>query len=192
MIYPPDFTVPESKLFAAQMAAQCIAGLTRDHRGVVQAGGCIGLWPRALASKFGWVWTCEPAPSNVPYLEANIAGIPNITAAHVALGAESAAVGLTRPKPHAGLWRVDGPGDIPMWTIDAMVGDAPIDAIVLDVEGYEAQALCGAARTIERNRPVLWFEYLQHTAAIDSVLSAHGYPPPQPALGGDFYSAPQE
>src|SRR5688500_14954207 len=149
MTFPPDFTVPKQKQVTAQVAAHAIANLALERRAVVQAGGCSGLWPVALAHYFDRVYTFEPAPENFRYLRANVAALPNVVACACALGETHKRVGLTRPKPRAGLWRVDGDGEIQMVPLDAVLGEAPIDALVLDVEGAEVLALQGAARVID-------------------------------------------
>lgn len=188
MTYPPDFTHPLQKTLVAHQAAASIAGLAPAHRAVVQAGGCSGLWPLALAAHFAQVVTFEPEPANFACLRANVASAPNVSAFDYAIGDTRGMVGVTRPKAQAGLWRVDGEGEIPMVTLDEFVGDLPVDAIVLDVEGHEVLALRGAERLIETHRPLLWFEYLNHRSAINDFLAAHDYTPPAHALGGDCYS----
>lgn len=188
MQFPPDFTFPVQKTATAQIAAAGIAGLAPGLRVVVQAGGCSGLWALALAKHFERVYTFEPEPLNFRCLRANVVDTPNIEAFDFALGEARKNVGMTRPKPKAGLWRVDGDGDIPMVRLDDVIGEA-VDAIVLDVEGSEVQAWQGAERLIAACRPLLWFEYLQHTGAIDAFLAAHGYTKPAPCgVGGDYYS----
>lgn len=187
-MYPPDFTYPSEKYETAQLAAQCIAGLAGDHRVVVQAGGCVGLWPFALSKMFAHVYTFEPEPTNFHYLKTNVAACPNVSAARSALGDERRGVSLARTRAQAGLWRVDGDGEIPMIPLDDVMGAAPVDAIVLDVEGFEVPALRGAAQVIRAHRPLLWFEFLQHTDAIAGVLAGYGYTTPARAIGGDCYS----
>jgi len=188
MTFPPDFTLPYEKLRVAHLAAHRIAELAPGHRGVVQAGGCAGLWPIALSTYFAHVYTFEPEPMNFQCLEANIALHTSITAYPFALGNELKDVGLTRPKEKAGLWRINGDGSIPMVRLDDLV-DSPIDALVLDVEGSELAAWQGAERLITEYRPLLWFEYLEHSAEINAFLAAHNYVPPiKVGLGGDGYS----
>ncbi len=75
-----------------------------------------------------------------------------------------------------------------MTTIDDAIGDIPIDAIVLDVEGLEVMALRGAERTIAAHHPLIWCEFLHNTVEIESFLRDHGYTAPVKALGGDVYS----
>lgn len=188
MRYPPDFTVPGQKHIAASLAAESIAGLSRDRKVVVQAGGCAGLWPMALADHFDEVYTFEPEPTNFQYLRANVASRPNVYAYDYALSDTRGRTGLTRPKAQAGLWRMEGDGEIPVVTLDEFCGDLVIDALVLDVEGHEVPALKGAEQLITRHRPLLWFEYLQHTSEIDAFLEAHDYTSPAYGMGIDRYS----
>lgn len=188
MTYPPDFTFPAQKQLTAYAVAQTIADLVPDRRAVVQAGGCAGLWPLALAHYFDHVYTFEPEPSNFQCLKANVADVPNVVACSCALGEAHKRVGMTRPKAGAGLWQVSGPGPIQMVPLDDVLGDTAIDAIVLDVEGAEVQVLRGATRVIAAHRPLLWFEFLHHVEAITAFLDAHGYAPPVQGIGGDAYS----
>lgn len=187
MTFPPDFTYPAEKTVTAHLAAERIAALAADRRAVVQAGGCSGLWPLALAQVFAQVYTFEPDPVNFQCLAANVASQPNISAWHAAIGEAPAHVGLVRPRANAGLWRVDGEGEIPMVRLDDLI-DGPVDALVLDVEGSELSAFRGAERLIATHQPLLWFEYLHHATAIDAFLAAHGYATPRQGMGGDAYS----
>ncbi len=45
--------------------------------------------------------------------------------------------------------------EVPYMTVDDIVGSDPVDLIKYDVEGAEAEALLGSARTIQRHHPVL-------------------------------------
>ena len=188
MTYPPDFTFPQQKLATAYVAAMKIAELVPERRAVAQAGGCAGLWPLALSNYFERVYTFEPVPINFRYLLANVATAPNVEAFEYALGETRKSVGMSRPKAKAGLWRVDGDGDIPMVPLDEVLGEAPVDAIVLDVEGSEVDVLRGAERLIATHRPLLWFEFMSNTEAIEAFLAEHGYAPPVHGIGGDKYS----
>jgi FkbM family methyltransferase len=188
MTFPPDLTFPAQKAVTAQVAAKVIATLTPSRNTVVQAGGCAGLWPLALAQYFEHVYTFEPATSNFQHLQVNVEPVVNIAAYQYALGETHRLVGMTRPKLGAGLWRVDGEGDTLMVTLDEFFGAMAVDALVLDVEGFEADVWAGAERMITTHRPLLWFEYLHHRAAIDAFMSAHGYVQPITGIGGDCYS----
>lgn len=155
----------------------------------MQAGGCCGLWPLALSTHFKVVHTFEPVPSNFQYLEQNITFTEtrNIVTHPYALGDRIQLVGMSRPKPQAGLWKVDSGSDIVMTTLDAML-NGPIDAIVLDVEGHEANVLRGAERLITTYHPLLWFEFLYDQDTIVDLITAYGYTPPIRGFEDDFYS----
>jgi FkbM family methyltransferase len=189
VIYPPDFTYPAQKAATAQLIAACVAGLAPKRRVVVQAGGCSGLWPMALAHHFETVYTFEPEPANFAALAQNCRGLANVHATRAALSDRVGTAGLTRPKVQAGLWRLEGEGDVPLLPLDSL-GLSRVDALVLDVEGHEVQALRGAERVIAAHRPLLWFEYLHHAAAIDEFLAERGYTAPAHGIGGDWYSTP--
>lgn len=188
MTFPPDFTHREEKTELASVVAMVIAQLAPARRVVVQAGGCSGLWPLALAKFFDRVVTFEPHPDNFECLRANIATTPTIAAFNAALGARETQIGLKRNKAQAGLWRVDGDGDIPMMRLDDVMGDVPVDALVLDVEGSELAAMEGAERLIARHRPLIWFECVEHVEAIHDFLDRHGYVPPRDGIYLDRYS----
>lgn len=188
MIYPPDFTYPWKKCWVAHNAAETIAKLSLKRRVVVQAGGCAGLWPVKLAEHFEQVYTFEPDPTNFKYLQANIADSPNISAFDCALSDTRKLVGLTRPKPKAGLWQIDGEGEVQAVTLDDFLGDVVVDAIVLDVEGHEVQAWRGAERLIAKHRPLLWFEFLHNGPEIEAFLAEHDYIFPAKGLDRDAFS----
>jgi FkbM family methyltransferase len=179
---------PKEKTVTAHVAAKAIADLAPARRTVVQAGGCSGLWPLALAHYFEKVYTFEPEPVNFKCLQVNVSDARNISAFGYALGETRKSVGMTRPKAGAGLWRVDGDGDVDMVPLDGFLGDVLVDAIVLDVEGHEVQAMKGAERLIAAHRPLLWFEYTNNTEAIEEFVMARGYTLPVRGIGGDCYS----
>lgn len=189
MIFPPDFTFPEQKTAIANLAAKVISVLAPDRRVVVQAGGCAGLWPLALSHYFDRVYTFEPEPVNFDCLRQNVKTTENISVFDYALGDKRGYVGLTRPKAKAGLWRVGGDGEIQMVTLDDFIdGDVVVDALVLDVEGHEVQVWKGAERLIAKHHPLLWFEGIHNTEAINEFLKSHGYGQPIVGMNHDYFS----
>lgn len=127
----------------------------KNRIAAVQAGGNCGVWPAALAKLFKAVWTCEPDPVNYECLKHNVPD--NVVHIQAALGAEPARVGLKDYGNNIGAHYIDGPGDIPLVTIDSLELVA-CDFIALDVEGYELAAFRGAEDTLKRFRPVVQFE----------------------------------
>jgi FkbM family methyltransferase len=149
-------------------------------RVVVQAGGHVGLWPRALARVFETVYTCEPDAANFACLTRNV-DHTKVIAMRAVLGAAPGCVGLHSTTGRTGLHYIAGVGVVPTVRVDDLGLDA-LDALVLDVEGYEWFALEGAKDTIAVHRPVILLELLDHgtrfgkgNAAIRAWLDTHGY-----------------
>lgn len=121
----------------------------------VQAGGNCGVWAAQLAAVFDEVWTVEPDFENYLCLVQNVP--VNVRTFWAALGADHASVGIHRYPANTGAHFVEGPGRVPIITIDELALTS-CDLIVLDIEGMEPQALQGARQTIEKFRPVLMVE----------------------------------
>ena len=120
----------------------------------LQAGGHCGLWARRLAHIFERVITIEPDAENYACLLRNI--MANVEPIRAALGSAPGSTGLKRFPENTGANYMDGPGDIPVITIDSLNLNA-CDLIILDIEGMEAEALKGAKHTL-RFGPTLLIE----------------------------------
>ena len=134
-----------------------IAGQCKRRRVVVQAGANWGAWPAKLAGLFETVYCFEPEPRNFILTCLNTAEHPNVVRFQAALGDAHGCVGIATTPGKSGTAHVDGAGPVPVLRIDDL-GLEACDAILLDVEGYEIQALRGAYETIARCRPVLLVE----------------------------------
>lgn len=148
----------------------------RKTRQCVQAGGHAGFWPRRLANIFGQVFTFEPEQALFECLRRNTEGEARVHAYPQALGACHGAA-MLKSHVSAGSWRIDPEGEhaVEVRTIDGLNLEA-CDAIFLDVEGYEVEALKGAARTIEACRPLILVELLPRSKdAIDAHLVSINY-----------------
>jgi FkbM family methyltransferase len=153
--------------------------LCRQRRVCVQAGAHAGFWPRRLAGLFRQVYAfeCERALFDCATRNLRRWRIKNVVLSDKALGREC---GKSQMVPHrsAGSWSLDelnGTVPVNVTTIDALEL-ASCDAIFLDVEGSETEALAGAAKTIEKFRPMLHVEQLsQYQAAIQVHMTAIGY-----------------
>lgn len=127
----------------------------------VQAGGNIGMWPLRLAKFFSLVHTFEPVQHIYGALCQNTRGVPGIVAHNSLLSSE---VGRIVPFSirSGGVSRAvgdvaDANSSFKAVTIDSL--NLPCcDALFLDVEGHEVEALAGAARTIQQFRPVITVE----------------------------------
>jgi FkbM family methyltransferase len=152
----------------------------KDFRLCVQAGGHVGVWPKGFADRFETVITFEPDPYLYQCLLRNLTDVVNVFEYPAALGAKPA---ITKMKKHpsAGSWSVDPVGgtvEVAQTTIDEVVKDRPCDGIVLDIEGYEFEALKGARKTVERCKPPIMVERLPGSTsaiAVQEWLSGMGY-----------------
>lgn len=122
----------------------------------VQAGGCLGMYPRMLATRFGHVYTFEPDPRSF-YCLVNNLQVENVSAFNCALGEVSGHVRLNRvSEDNVGMNKVESANDsyLLQLTVDSLNLRA-CDLILLDVESYEIYALRGARDTIKQFKPVI-------------------------------------
>lgn len=147
----------------------------KQRRVCVQAGGHAGFWPKKLAEHFDHVHTFEPERALFECLKRNCTA-PNVTAHANGLGPRT---GLFSFKSHisAGSWRIDPAGDhqVMLYTIDSL-DIKNCDAILLDIEGFEVEALHGAVATIIRCSPTILVELLPRSKdGIERFLYNMGY-----------------
>jgi len=167
--------------------AQVLA-IVPGRTAAVQAGGNLGVFPKALARVFETVYTFEPAPDCFAALMAN-APEKNIVKLQAALGDTARLVNVSRerrdgkPHPHEGITHVRGVGVLPMVRLDDLCLPV-VDLLYLDLEGYELFALWGAVETVGRCRPVIAVEinkgigFYGHTPAdVRQWIVDRGYRP---------------
>jgi FkbM family methyltransferase len=132
----------------------------KQTRHAIQAGGCVGLYPLALAEHFGRVDTFEPSTVNLPYLKRNVAGVSNIYLHEGALTDDVTRHWCMR---HV---EVNCGGShlvpfvhelVPMYRGDDYQWH-DIDFVQLDVEGHELPILMGLEGTLLACRPVVQIE----------------------------------
>lgn len=135
-----------------------------DRKGTaIQAGGACGIWPARLALDFTSVYTFEPCVTNYECLVENLEPFVNVGYTRAALGAEGAKGALKRDafeNGNAGAWYLVDGDQFQVITIDGL--NLPeCDLIMLDVEGFELEALQGAEETIKKYKPVVVVEAKQ-------------------------------
>lgn len=147
---------------------------------VVQAGGCLGMYPRLLSEHFDTVYTFEPDPDNFSVLMMNCPS-DRIKKFNSALGdTEERALLYRRRKDNLGMHSMiedplrdeDPPVEVVITTLDTL-HLTECDLICLDVEGYEARVLLGAMETISRFSPVIVCENGNDTTY--NLLQGLGY-----------------
>lgn len=130
-----------------------------QHRTCVQAGGHIGIYPAKLAKFFNLVYTFEPEPENFKCLELNTREFPNVVRRNGFLGSDHLNRDLRKHSKSSGGHQTGATSatGLPTATIDEYKF-SDLDAMFLDVEGYEMEILKGARATIKRCRPLLVLE----------------------------------
>ena len=135
-----------------------------DKRVCIQAGGYLGIWPNHLSHHFDTVYTFEPNPVLFNCLVRNTSKNTNISCIKSALGNNNDSQEFFQAhKSGADTLSPNVSGTytksylVNMIRIDDLVIDN-VDAIILDIERSEVNALKGAARTIERCRPIIQVE----------------------------------
>ncbi len=134
------------------------------RRIAVQAGGNIGAWPVWLSKRFQQVLTFEPEKVNYDCLIRNVEPYANIETYNAALSDRVGEAFLNVCRS-IGSHHVSATGSqaVKLLTIDSFNLEA-LDYIVLDVEGFEWEALAGADETIRRFRPIIQVEDRGHGA----------------------------
>lgn len=142
----------------------------KSFRTCIQAGGNCGVFAQALASSFQTIITVEPDPQNMECLRRN-ATAGNIVAHHAALGDAPGYMQTFRQptqENNFGATMVQrSETGVPTLIIDD-AGLNSVDFIMLDIEGFELQAMRGAEQTILRCRPVI-------AAEVKGLGKVHGY-----------------
>jgi FkbM family methyltransferase len=124
-------------------------------------------------------------------------GLDNVIVHQAAVGAKSGRVSLaSQNEENSGMaaFRPDHRhGDIPMVAIDDVVTEMPVTGVKIDVEGMQMPALRGMARTIRRDRPVIWIELRPAKGEVPAPtewLMRHGYRAHQISFR-DFFFLPE-
>jgi FkbM family methyltransferase len=170
-----------------------------DH--VLDVGGHIGYFSAFFADLVGpggRVDVFEPGRNNLPYLTQNTHGLANVVVHPVAVAAEpgtaefflddltgqnnslgSAYAGLQANARSAHTTVHVTSENVPVIAIDS-ADVPPVDAIKIDIEGGELNALQGASQVMSRDQPLLMVEVTDHPLEVRSLLAELGYLPLSP------------
>ncbi|MFQ5910163.1 MAG: FkbM family methyltransferase [Thermoplasmata archaeon] len=182
----------------------------QGDKSFVDVGAGTGRHSIYMASRCARVYAFEPNPSSCYVLSYRLRRHKNVEVYRVAIG-EKDHVGwlhLHHNPAHNSLIKKapDFSGRkirIPVRHLDSYQFAVPVGLIKVDVEGYEAQVLSGAKRTIEQHRPRIIAEihppYESNREAVSKILSMHGYslstirnPNPRIQVWGHVIATPPE
>ena len=148
---------------------------TRTRGVVVQAGGFVGMWALRLAKTFERVYTFEPIPEVFAALQMNTRMNPAIIAENCALSGlawSQIPIGYHR----SGCSRYEIGADMRRARAIDSLKLIRCDAIYLDVEKHELDALAGAEETIEKFHPAIMLEtHPDQETAQNTWMTKHGY-----------------
>ena len=173
--YPSDFWYwPDHDEKLLQVIDQVhdldqVLPLIPNNRVCIQAGGACGVWPLYLSLFFDKVYTFEPQPENYKCMFFNMFTndpklmVQNIDGFEYALGEkEYGMISMNldeSEKNNSGCFYCTDGDQNRSHSIDSMdFIPSSVDFICLDVEGFEEKALRGAAKTIDRCKPVIMIE----------------------------------
>ena len=166
----------------------------RPGDGFVDAGANVGVYSVLASTRVmpgGRVIAVEPEPSVAARLRENfrLNGLITDDVHEVALGAAPGTLRFELGRDCTGRIvppEASGGVEVPVRTLDAVIGDDDLDRLAfgkLDVEGFELQALRGAARLLAARRPRGWIletnarcvEYGTTRRELHELLQSHGY-----------------
>lgn len=126
--------------------------------------GCFAVPAARAVGPTGHVYACEAIPETSVALRRTIAanGLENVTVVNRGLGSEAGEATFTVSGGSSAHCDLGGKSPVRatvrMSTLEALVGEwgiERVDCVKVDVEGWEAEVLRGAAETIRKYRPVL-------------------------------------
>ena len=184
--YTPDCFASGPKAYCGRSAViEHALQFSIRRQTVVQAGGHIGVWPLKLAEHFAQVVCFEPVPSNWECLVKNVV-LPNVELHQEALGPKNGTTKINHRVTSSGghhiATRLDRPHiEVPLRALDSL-NLTDVDAMFLDIEGYEIPALTGANRILKDRKPLLVIEnngcskkFGYKPDALKKFLAPYGY-----------------
>lgn len=173
---------------------------------VIDAGANIGLFATAFSQHFNKVFAFEPVPMNNECLISNTKGYDNIQLFDCALGSKQETVEMIGRLNNTGTFRiVEDPNGRKGNAVYSKISVKPLDefnlenvsCIKIDCEGYEADILEGAEKTISATKPLLCIEFMPvdkggdldtHTRT-NKLLNKYGYKKIWTAHADSIYKA---
>ena len=132
-------------------------------------GAHVGLWTKRLVKEFKHVHCFEPIKKHIECWHKNVTNdFNNVDIYNVALSDAAGTSKMKVPVKNSGMATLHYEGlnaavveateeDVEVRTLDSYDFDV-VDFMKIDVEGHENKVLCGAQKTIEKHKPVLYIE----------------------------------
>jgi FkbM family methyltransferase len=105
--------------------------------------------------RFADVYGFEPDPVTFAKLTANFRDEPRVHPIHAGLHSHGGTLRFRDDASRGAIFAADGEIEMPVTTIDAVIGDRPLSYVKMNIEGAEIDALNGGRNAIRRWRPRL-------------------------------------
>jgi FkbM family methyltransferase len=175
--------------YEEDLIREFISAVPRGRRGtVLDIGANVGTHSLAFARHFRQVHAFEPNPQLWESFTRNIElnELDNVRLHKTGLGDQEAELPfylIDKKNYGLGTFSKAEQYDLPLREVGRMKvakGDGyteraeigPVDAIKIDVQGFELEVLTGLARLLERDRPFVWLEVGPDTASTVETLRA--------------------
>lgn len=183
--WPTKFTKEYSAMKEADGMIENVLPYVQQRDIMVQAGGNCGVALKPFIEVFQTIYTFEPDPINFYCLNLNLP-YSNVIKIQSCLGNDHQLIKLENNFVDSCtaffVSTLKEGAKIPMFKIDDLNLNR-CDLILLDIEGYEQNALLGGENTIKKFKPVLCLEfyepwmqrYSSSSSSIINLLSEWGY-----------------
>ncbi len=130
-----------------------------DHEVYVDGGSYDGdtirTFARCVGNKFKHVYAFEPDPVTYQALTRNFSDEPRVEPIHAGLHREKGVLRFKDDASRGAIFSSEGEIEMPVTTLDDVVGGGPLTYIKMNIEGAEIDALAGAKTVIQRELPKL-------------------------------------
>jgi FkbM family methyltransferase len=118
-------------------------------------GDTIRTFMRRVDNRFERIYAFEPDPATFGALQSNFSAEPRVEAIHAGLHREKGLLRFKDDGSRGAIFTSDGEIEMPVTTLDDVIGEAPVSYIKMNIEGAEIDALQGGERLIRRELPKL-------------------------------------
>lgn len=118
-------------------------------------GDTIRTFIERVNGRFNSVFAFEPDPITFAKLTENFRDEPRVRTVHAGLYSRSGSLHFRDDASRGAIFAADGEIEMPVTTLDEVVGDGPVTYVKMNIEGAEIDALAGARAAIRRELPRL-------------------------------------
>jgi FkbM family methyltransferase len=118
-------------------------------------GDTIRAFMRRVDNRFERIYAFEPDPVTFGTLQSNFSTEPRVKAIHAGLHREKGVLRFKDDGSRGAIFTSDGEIEMPVTTLDDVIGEGAVSYIKMNIEGAEIDALRGGERLIRRELPKL-------------------------------------